>query len=872
MVLSDYVSSVIHDRDHERMTRKKKGALKGVEQRNSQSSLSKESLSSSKRIRQHGLVPDSMRLYLYLPLHFSMTNYYLLGYRSISLQEVAQNAENQRSWNSDSKLRHTQVHFVSGSESQPVLPTESEKSNINLLLSEEEHHKGIVTGTPEQSVAILSIKPHLNISDSNSRYSSLGAFEPYKSITDNEEVQEIGVISHSDETFVQDIIDFSQPTRTGSSFPSIMRSPSPAASDSSGEVILFGGRGKNQPECGIHLGSTTKPEGEQIKIHNTPMMRPCHVGSTGSSVSRASEHGLQLQASPLNSSSNPELSEAPLQIGNTRVFHSGLASNLINRLEVPPQRSRNKNEDEILADYIANAKAHEDVDEFCPDVDRALNQRDLGGSEGDIWLDETEQSDHEISESPMRNETIDSWNKTNFYDFDEWSTSDETTGNVLCVLSKRTRPSGIQYLIVNEGQTPDDARWILSSSLNMPGVIQKVRAFDRIGEVANDCQGMKKSSETSPSSNQVALDLRDDLDDIIDEEKKLIRGKERMTDEQIARLLSKQEELGLGSDEVLLYNGDDSVEVSDDDSETIGSPLSAQFGRKKARRRESNQFHGHINSLPAAIETDPYNGFDILDQHRPSLMRKSKGRKNIVQTELLDMELNETIQLAWEQDRKKKSLHKQQREDLRSQGLLGRKDKLDLKTKYVEGMTPTELKNEIKDFLISTSERWVNNDESKSLYADRFSLSLPPMDKEKRKLVHCIANGFNLKSKSIGGGRSRFPVLYKTSWSQTYNESTIDAIEARISQPFFPRMDKGSVKGRSAVRKVFRMRNRGAAASYHDGEVVGATAPELGTENRGRAMLEKMGWSTGTALGALNNKGIMQPVAHVVKTTKAGLG
>jgi len=38
-------------------------------------------------------------------------------------------------------------------------------------------------------------------------------------------------------------------------------------------------------------------------------------------------------------------------------------------------------------------------------------------------------------------------------------------------------------------------------------------------------------------------------------------------------------------------------------------------------------------------------------------------------------------------------------------------------------------------------------------------------------------------------------------------------------------------------------------------------------------MLEKMGWSTGKALGALNNdRGIVQPVAQVVKTTKAGLG
>ena len=63
-----------------------------------------------------------------------------------------------------------------------------------------------------------------------------------------------------------------------------------------------------------------------------------------------------------------------------------------------------------------------------------------------------------------------------------------------------------------------------------------------------------------------------------------------------------------------------------------------------------------------------------------------------------------------------------------------------------------------------------------------------------------------------------------------------------------------------------------STATYRDGEIVGAAAPELGIENKGRQMLEKMGWSSGTALGALNNKGILQPVASVVKTTKAGLG
>jgi len=63
-----------------------------------------------------------------------------------------------------------------------------------------------------------------------------------------------------------------------------------------------------------------------------------------------------------------------------------------------------------------------------------------------------------------------------------------------------------------------------------------------------------------------------------------------------------------------------------------------------------------------------------------------------------------------------------------------------------------------------------------------------------------------------------------------------------------------------------------SGASYRDGEVVSASAPHLGEGNKGRVILEKMGWCSGTALGAAHNKGILEPVAHIVKTNKAGLG
>lgn len=147
------------------------------------------------------------------------------------------------------------------------------------------------------------------------------------------------------------------------------------------------------------------------------------------------------------------------------------------------------------------------------------------------------------------------------------------------------------------------------------------------------------------------------------------------------------------------------------------------------------------------------------------------------------------------------------------------------------------------------------------------------MAQGERKIVHELANVFKLKSKSVGGGKSRFPVLYRTSRTMQYNEETLKAAESLLSsRRFLPRMDKAKKKGAPAGRDR-RGGGASASASYRDGEVVGATAPEIGQENRGRTMLEKMGWSSGTALGALNNnRGLVQPVEQVVKTSRSGLG
>lgn len=147
------------------------------------------------------------------------------------------------------------------------------------------------------------------------------------------------------------------------------------------------------------------------------------------------------------------------------------------------------------------------------------------------------------------------------------------------------------------------------------------------------------------------------------------------------------------------------------------------------------------------------------------------------------------------------------------------------------------------------------------------------MKKQHRRVIHELANALALKSQSRGSGNARFPVLYKTLHTPNFNGKHSVKLDKILAQPRFSLQQHTRMgpSKREPPPKNNRQRPN-MAASYIDGEVVGGSAPEIGVENKGRAMLEKMGWSSGTALGALNNKGILQPVAHVVKNTRAGLG
>ncbi|KAI1496035.1 hypothetical protein F5X99DRAFT_401685 [Biscogniauxia marginata] len=331
------------------------------------------------------------------------------------------------------------------------------------------------------------------------------------------------------------------------------------------------------------------------------------------------------------------------------------------------------------------------------------------------------------------------------------------------------------------------------------------------------------------------------------------RGRRESEDERMARMLAKQEELGLDSDDINgLFNGAGSNDEWFTAPET--APRRKRGASKKAKiLRKRGQY-------PSATQmADAFDELDLMDWHRPSLNNFKKGSRSF---NISDSELEEAMNLTWKKDRLKKAEKKKAREELRSQGLLGKNvNPDDLRVKYHGGMSLDDLANEMETFILGSQEQ----------------LILPPFDKAARKIVHSVANRFKIKSQSAGKGVGRYPVLYRTKATLPFDQVVFDHTFSHIRQTWFPRVDVDE-KVVNETRVLKRAEARSGKSRFknshtlRDGDIVGQHAAEIGAENKGRAMLEKMGWSKGMALGSEENKGIMVPITHVIKKSKAGLG
>jgi hypothetical protein len=656
-----------------------------------------------------------------------------------------------------------------------------------------------------------------------------------------------------------------------------IRSPSPAVSDvsSSSDEVVFQGRGQVPPaqSASSDATKTAKPTAPAQKSSGAPSSnqdQPTAIpirtrASITEPVTRAAAKG-DVKATPRPSSAEHVSSNSdsvvedhfaqrrggkPAWEGTTTAWQSRSKPN-IGWLPVADRPDMNaflrgdvNPRDAAMDDYMQNMEEFGLTGDLMEASGFARREMDLDAGSHNDWESlsgsQAEQEDVHGEEEVAKGD--EGWDSDMLRDLEGMSTSSDVMDTVERILSKRTRRSGLHYLCVYEGSVIDDARWLPATFLQDEAEQKLIRAFEE--------EAALRMPESSDSGSTGDEDEDEDEDDDEDDG-------EELDDETIARVLQKQEELGLGSDEVLLYAADEYFSNATKPTASFRDYSRPNKKRQSRGRGNRDVTFPSASAMADALAMDPYGGFDIMDTERPSLKPKKKGRRGQMPPELDDSDLNEQLQNSWEADRAKKRLKKAEREELRQQGLLGRKGKgADLKVKYSGGIDMEDVVEEIREFMLG----------------DRQSLSLPPMDAHRRATIHQAAKFFSLSSRSRGDGHDRFTVLSRTSRTRTYTDAEFD--NAMLRKGFLKRLS-GPLQGKKgpgpartpAFRSGPRVRPQ---VGYRDGEKVGANAPELGPENRGHALMMKMGWSKGMALGTTDNQGILQPIAHVVKTNKAGL-
>ncbi|CUS22448.1 LAQU0S05e05578g1_1 [Lachancea quebecensis] len=148
------------------------------------------------------------------------------------------------------------------------------------------------------------------------------------------------------------------------------------------------------------------------------------------------------------------------------------------------------------------------------------------------------------------------------------------------------------------------------------------------------------------------------------------------------------------------------------------------------------------------------------------------------------------------------------------------------------------------------------------------SMAFPPLDPHGNRTLMKFAEAYFMKGKKAGkGGKTHVIVekVKKTKWSfPNYNYIN----QLMTQRPVFMRIDVR--KPREDRIPSERVSGKGKF-QVKEGGIVGEDAPEIGTDNIGRRMLEKLGWSSGQGLGAHGNEGISEPIFAKIKKNKSGL-
>ena len=630
----------------------------------------------------------------------------------LSLSEEARNTERHHSWDSRSNLRHSRIAFISAGTSNaddlnPVLRKSDEIVKVSESSLPEENTAP--TTANENQVTTYAVVPdeqmsNMTLNDLHSPPApQLIAEEKLHSMSNRSSVESgLENTQENNKLFFTDLKRADEPVHTGLTLPKMKRSLSLTSSRSSEEIVLFAGR---RPSCNKG-GQEHKPSARSRKSNGQAIRDFSNPSRYRSFSATVIDDPVKVETEKTQHSRKQT---APVSLRDLRRAPVHLNGDFVASADRPGRRRRGGHlrretkYEESLNDYVANISDSGGLEAFV--TSSMLNQRDLDDFDSPQWQDEAKSlAKAHVERAPLMNFEV--WDSTDLEDFNELSTSEDAPDGIEQVLSKRERPSGVQYLIVGLGHTVDDARWFPVGSLGTPSAEAVVREFE---EKAKSNRLIHRSDVSSVATDeQVIQDLQDDLNNQEDDKDLEDKRKARMTDEHIAKLLSKQEELGLGSTSLMLFEGDIVGKETEEEVQPDELWEQEHRGPSRSQRKQRSQSRLPVATILAdVLDPDPHSGFDVLDQQRLSSRRRQKGWREKLLVELSDSELEQSIQIAWEKDRTKKKRRKQERQELRAQGLLGRKNKVDLKAKYSEGISIIEVKKEIKDFLLSSLDRCV---------------------------------------------------------------------------------------------------------------------------------------------------------------------
>ncbi len=247
------------------------------------------------------------------------------------------------------------------------------------------------------------------------------------------------------------------PVETGIPPPRI-RSCSATPSNSSEEVILFGGRDA------LGRGISRDPKPRISRVVTDPI--DLKIKAIGEKI-HAQEELLEgvLQEQKTTAFYSQPSAETSWAEASTSPRPPTWGSTRSRKKEESLKRGRESLEDSLIADYIANIQDDDEEEEGNIEAKntKSFLQCDLGGPEDEIWVEPEATFTKPSGEEKQSFES--GWAKSDICDLDDLSTSDGVMGEVIAILSKRERASGIQYLVVWEHQTVDEARWVPIATL-----------------------------------------------------------------------------------------------------------------------------------------------------------------------------------------------------------------------------------------------------------------------------------------------------------------------------------------------------------------------------------------------------------------------